>query len=42
MEKVVVKMGLTPSNAPFRLANLRTFMYIYSFLMSNHYNQKRL
>jgi len=40
MEKVVVKMGLTPSNAPFRMANLRTFLYIYSFLMNNHYNQK--
>lgn len=37
MNKCIIKIGLTPSNAPFRISNLRTFIYAYGILL-NHYN----
>ena len=37
MNKCIIKIGLTPSNAPFRISNLRTFIYAYGILL-DHYN----
>jgi glutamyl/glutaminyl-tRNA synthetase len=37
-EKVTVKIGITPSNAPFRICNMRTFLYIYAFLLHKQKN----
>lgn len=37
-KKTIIKMGLTPSQAPFRICNIRTFLYIYVILLSKYYN----
>ena len=33
---LVLKIGITPSNAPFRISCLRTFLYINAIAEKNH------
>lgn len=35
MQDLIVKIGITPSNAPFRITCLRTFLYIYAIAEKN-------
>ncbi len=34
-ENMILKIGITPSNAPFRITCLRTFLYIYAIAEKN-------
>lgn len=34
MNQNIIKIGITPSNAPFRISNLRTFIYAYCIFLN--------